>query len=205
MITAQAEDGRKVILYEDVRWEYVQENDFKSINKQEYDFRRINLGASKKQVKASETEELLTEENTDYLEYRGNVAGMEARIAYHFQLNRLSGATIKLEEGKNVDRNTYLTEFYSLKAALNKKYGKSTEDNMLWRNNHYKNSPADLGLALMSGHVAIHSHWATDAMTIMLLIDGKNNKIDFVIEYIGEVAAYLVDNKDSILQIMQDL
>ena len=120
MITTQLENGRNVILYEDGRWEYIQESDSESLNKQEYDFRQIDWGASKEQVKASETAEFSKEVGCD-LFYTANIHGIKATIIYAFKSDRLNKATVKFEE-KFTNPDTYLIKFYSLKVlppALN--------------------------------------------------------------------------------------
>lgn len=132
MKTAQAEDGRKVILYEDGRWEYVQDGESDISNSQEYDFRKVNWGASKEEVRKSETAKFSFEEGNDLI-YKSHIAEMEVMIIYYFESNKLNRAIVAILE-KYGKSDTYLTKFNSLKAMLTKKYGYAKEDQIIWRN-----------------------------------------------------------------------
>ena len=181
MITAQTEDGRKVILYEDGRWEYIQEGESDISNSQDYDFRKVNWGDTKEQVRINETAKFSFEEGIDLI-YTSHIAEMEVMIIYSFESNKLDSAKVLILE-KYGKRDTYLTKFNSLKAVLTKKYGDAIEDQIIWRNNIYKNTPVDHGLALKLGHVGFFANWETNSMGIFLQLDGKGDVHSFHIYY----------------------
>ena len=84
-------------------------------------FRGVAWGSTMNKVKATETErymQLFHGFGIDALSYKGNVAGLTARIDYSFKENKLIEGTYSINPG-----NYFKTDFNKLKNFLRDKYG----------------------------------------------------------------------------------
>lgn len=147
----------------------------------ESDFRNVNWGMSKSEVKQVETSKLAQEE-TNSLFYRTELAGFNAFVGYIFAGDKLTrGKYVLLEDHSN--KNDYISDYKKLKKLLTKKYGIPEKDESIWKNNLYKDDYEDWGTAISIGHLINYSMWKTNRTDVTLYLSGENYKISTVIEY----------------------
>jgi hypothetical protein len=155
-------------------------------------FRGALWGASKEQVKKTETSEFSGEQKIggglkglDVLTYKSDVSGLEAGIVYYFANNLLTRARyIFMADHSNA--NMYIDDYKRLKTELTNKYGAPGRDDTIWSNNLYKNDPSEYGMALKVGHLTYVAEWYPPESSIQMILRGDNFKISFWIEYTSE-------------------
>ena len=85
------------------------------------DFRNVNWGMSKEQVKKLETAVFISNEKT-YIMYSTTVNGFDCILMYIFtEDNKLSGARYSFEQ-KHTNNNSFIDDYTSLKSLLTTKY-----------------------------------------------------------------------------------
>jgi hypothetical protein len=147
----------------------------------EYNFRKTKWGMSIKQVKLSETSELL-QENENSLVFKTSVLANDVMLGYVFAENKLVGAHyILLESHTNI--SDFIKDYNSLKEMLTKKYGKPKYDHTVWNNELFKDDPSSWGMALSVGHLAYVSTWETEDTVINNVLWGDNYEITCGVQY----------------------
>jgi hypothetical protein len=156
----------------------------------QYDFRKTNWGMTKEQVLASETTELMPQDEDRALSYKGSVNDLDCGIKYVFAYDTLVRARYSIYE-EHSNKNEYITDYEKLKEILNNKYGNPTKDRTTWLSSIYKDNPKDWGLAVSIGHLAYFSEWDTESTKIWLMLQGDNHEIQFTVEYTSIKYSYL--------------
>ena len=176
VINAVTTNGKSVILHENGKWEFD-----KILKKEtEFDFRKTNWGMSKSQIKATETEKIVRDDNI--LGYQAKVAGLEALIAYIFVNDKLVRAKYIFVE-KHSNKNDYLTDYTAIQKILGKKYGEAVDDKTYWKNDLYKTEYQSWGMAIAAGHLSKYANWKTPDSEVWLSLNGDNYKISHSAEY----------------------
>lgn len=145
------------------------------------DFRDSNWGMTKEQVKKTETGEI-SQETGDFLAYNVDLAGYDSYVIYIFTNNKLTRAKYLMRE-EHSNKNQYITDYDAMKSLLSQKYGKSSKDEVFWRNELYKDDYSDWGFAISLGHLVYYSSWETETTSIFLLLNGENYNLNTEIEY----------------------
>ena len=147
----------------------------------ETDFRKVNWGMSKSEVKQAETSEL-SQEETNSLAYRTELEGFDAFVGYIFAGDKLTrGKYVLLEDHSN--KNDYISDYKKLKGLLTKKYGDPEKDETIWKNDLYQDDYEDWGTAISIGHLIYYSTWKTERTEVTLYLSGENYSISTIIEY----------------------
>jgi len=149
-------------------------------------FRENPWGTLKEQIQKAEQGKLVKSEKVstglDALVYEENAGGMDCAIGYFFAENKLvQGRYVFLQEHSN--RTLFIDDYNKVKNSLIEKYGKPGTDNIIWRNNLYKDDPGEWGMAIAVGHLIYASKWKTADMEINLQLFGDNHKITFILDY----------------------
>lgn len=147
----------------------------------DYDFRKTKWGMSKQQVLATETLELVSEREGS-LTYMSAILHKKVLIGYSFVKNKLFRGTYLLREPHS-NKNDFIEDYDDFKQMLTKKYGKPKKDNIVWRNNLFKNDFSQWGTAIGVGHLVYASEWETDSTKILCLLSGDNFKISLGVGY----------------------
>jgi hypothetical protein len=146
-----------------------------------YNFRKTIWGMNPKEVRLQEKGEPgFVQENA--LGYQKKLLGFETYVMYVFAKNKLFRAKYALIE-KHSNKNSYISDFNTLKESLIKKYGKSKNDKVYWLNDLYKDDYSHWGMAISIGHLSYYTTWETDETTIILYLTGDNYQINLGIEY----------------------
>jgi len=149
-------------------------------------FRNTYWGMRKEQVLELEGEPFKQEESRglDIIGYEKKVMDNDCFIGYIFAENKLTAAEyIFLEQHE--DENEHIKDYEKTKDLLIKKYGVPQLDNVLWRNNLYKDSPSEWGYAVALSHLEYISQWETPETEIFLNLSGGNSEILLKVEYAG--------------------
>jgi hypothetical protein len=156
----------------------------------QYDFRKTTWGMTQKQVLASETAELSTQEKDRSLIYKGSINDLDCKIIYVFAYDTLIKARYSIIE-EHTNKNEYITDYEKLKELLNKKYGDPAKERTTWLSNIYKDNSRDWGLAISLGQLVYFTEWDTESTQIWLMLHGDNHEIQFSVEYTSIKYSYL--------------
>jgi len=163
-------------------------------NKEDYDFRRTKWGMSKEQVKISEKNSII-EENDEYLAYFGKVFSKDVMIVYYFANSKLVRARyIFLESHTN--KFYYLIDYKSIKDVLLNKYGEPKYDRVVWLNDLYQDDYSEWGLAISIGHLIFGAGWETNTTEIEIYLVGENYQILHAIQYTSKQYKDLIDAEE---------
>jgi hypothetical protein len=157
------------------------------------DFRKVNWGMSKAQIKLTETASpIRVEKKEQYLFYKTSIASLDTYLAYYFLKDSLVQAKYLINEEYS-NENTYITDFKTLKSQLKLKYGIPDTDDTIWKNDVYKDVPSLWGAAIHLGHLIFSATWETDVTSITIMLDSYDDTIRNQIEYISREYGYLID------------
>jgi hypothetical protein len=156
-------------------------------------FRESKWGAKQEEVKKAEKAEFFNKTKTnsglDAAVYKGTASGMNCYIGYYFAENVLvEGRYIFYAEHSN--KSLFIDDFDKVKNFLIEKYGKPDIDNIDWKNNLFKDDPAEWGLAISMGHLVYFASWELSDALIRLLLSGDNYDITFALDYLSSSAAH---------------
>jgi hypothetical protein len=147
------------------------------------DFRNVQWGMSKEEVKKYENSELTSdiEEGLGYQNLR--VARFDTVLTYHFNVNNelFSAGYYLIHEHSN--KNDFIDDFDYLKELLIEKYGEPKEDEIIWKDDLYKDDPSDWGMAIFTGDLIYKSLWENEDLIVELRLKGDNYKKEFTILY----------------------
>jgi len=145
------------------------------------DFRKVNWGMNKDEVKKAETMEII-QESDDIIAYQTNLAGMQTLLIYIFADNKLTRAKYSIID-EHSNKNDYISDFSKIKELLSKKYGNCEEDETIWKDDLYRDKYSDWGFAVSLGHLIYYAKWNTEKTEILSILSGENYQIKNVIEY----------------------
>lgn len=147
----------------------------------QYDFRKTRWGMTIEQVKASENIKPWAESD-DLIVYKITVAIMPTSSSYSFVNNKLARAHYFFEP-KHINDTLYIDDFDRVKNILTSKYGEPAEDDVLWKDDLYKDRPQDYGIAIRTGHLSYRTQWDTPNSRISLYLGPQSGKILFGTRY----------------------
>lgn len=195
--TATTEDGKKVVLHDNGRWEYLVENkkptvtekpDSKRVhlvelikNDLRFDFRNVRWGMSKKEVIAAEKATLVSR-RSDTLYYDVTFLGYKSSVVYFFDSNVLYKADFIIHQ-THIDPSLFYKDFNELKSYFTKSYGKALSDKLEWKNEIYKKDKSKWGFAISIGFLVCRAEWNSNRTRIILKIKGSNHQISTKIVY----------------------
>lgn len=194
---ATTDDGRRVALRVDGSWEFAadvtdellaeatgessQPAEKKPAAGDEYDFRKARWGMSKKKVKATEKGKPAFEEG-NLLGYKASVAGKDALAGYIFAGDVLVRSAY-LFDIKHTNDTDYITDYKELKKLLTEKYGKPSRDEVIWKDDLYRDKPSKWGMAVATGGLIYFAEWKTGRTEVFLSLMGDNFDIKLKVEY----------------------
>ncbi|MGD9652954.1 MAG: hypothetical protein AB7I96_04900 [Candidatus Dadabacteria bacterium] len=151
-----------------------------------YDFRKTRWGMSVAQVKASETNNLLTQSSNniydEVLVYNTKAYSFQATLAYFFINNRLESGSY-LFKVSHSNKTTVIVDYGDIKNNLIKTYGDPKKSETIWKDDLYKDDLNNLGLAISLGHVEIRNLWETPTTEIFLSLFGHEGEVLFALSY----------------------
>ena len=148
------------------------------------DFRKINWGMTKDQVKKIETAKF-EQEDKGNLFYSTEVAGFKTALIYIFTGNKLTRAGyIFTQEHSNY--NLFIDDFKKIDTLLIKKYGTPAQQELNWKNDLYKDSPQDWGTAVAIGQLAFYTDWQGENTYIEHDLYGDNFNLTHKILYVSQ-------------------
>ena len=157
----------------------------------EMTFRKTTWGMSLNQVKASESVKLFKQGENE-LAGKTTVVGKDMFLYYEFIDNQLVRANYMLLES-HINKNDYITDYEDFKKILTKKYGRPKKDEIIWKNDLFKDSYSDWGQAVSIGHLVYRSTWKTPCTEIVLVLTGDNFEIGCLVAYTGKNFVKLIE------------
>jgi hypothetical protein len=106
----------------------------------QFDFRKTTWGMSRKEVKGSENQSVLSDKG-DSLIYNYSLAGIACHIVYLFAADKLVKG-VYLVENDHVDPEKFYADFINLKKYLQSSFGTPVSDNQDWKNEMYRQNRA---------------------------------------------------------------
>jgi hypothetical protein len=164
------------------------------------DFRQTSWGMSKEEVKTIESAEL-DYESDDILGYNVKIGIKNFLCGYYFLEDKLYRAGYHYLDNHTND-NDYIVEYEELKELLIQKYGEPKIDEMIWKNDLFKDDVQHWGMAICMGHLKYHTTWENDTTVIGMILYGDNYEISLAIGYDSKELADIADNikKEQTLQ-----
>ena len=135
-----------------------------------YDFRNVNWGMPKEEVKMNEKSDLFSEKE-NYLYYTANLNNYFFLLEYLFQDNKLIRSKYVLLD-TFVIKNKYIDVLKEFKEEIISNYGNSFEEEMIWKNDLYKGQTEKFGTAVMLDYLSYYYKWNTEDTLIWLLLSG---------------------------------
>lgn len=181
------EDGSRVLLKDDGTWAVAALPEEGS----GFDFRNTRWGMTHAEVLRTETARP-AQDTPELLIYPDQVVGLKMYVAYVFVDDKLVTGKYRVDE-THTNKNDFMDDFVTLKAALTEKYGSPTEDKVDWKNDLYKGDEQHFGKAIGSGHLVMYSKWETDRTSVAILISGENYSISVNVHYKSRALSGLED------------
>ncbi|TYB31291.1 MAG: hypothetical protein FXF47_04990 [Candidatus Mcinerneyibacterium aminivorans] len=172
------------------------------LSAEDYDFRNVNWGMSKTEVKRREDAKLFQDKSTS-LAYKTQLKNHDALLVYNFWNNKLAGSAYSIIDNY-LNKNNYIEDYKELKRLLEKKYGNPSYEDIIWKNDLYKDDPSHYGMAISVGHLIYTSRWKTNSEKIVIILDGENYKVSLMIAYYSNQYAKKI-LKDDEKEAMEDL
>ncbi|MFZ5814447.1 MAG: copper amine oxidase N-terminal domain-containing protein [Bacillota bacterium] len=146
-------------------------------------FRGLVWGSTPEQVKSKETATFLGAEG-DNLYYTGvELDGANYAVVYRFLEGHLAAGYYILDE-EFYNNNRYIDTYSSLRRLLIEKYGAPVNPvDQIWKDDLFRDSPSDWGLAVAAEDLVYRSEWQTPESTIRMVLSGKNFDISLVVAY----------------------
>ena len=145
------------------------------------DFRSINWGMNRDQIKLFEKEKILTE-TEKYLAYETKVSGFPVWLVYNFIDNKCVSSRYMIQV-EHANKTIFVDDYKKLKGLLIKVYGNPIEDEIIWKDDLYKDDESEYGMAISIGDLFYYSNWENDKTLIQLELGGDNYKVDHFIIY----------------------
>ncbi len=176
--TAFTNDGKRVLLKDDGTWQLIEQD--KTVS-ESFDFRKTSWGMTKDQVKNSEPSSPIRDD-ANALFFKGKISNLDCVYAFVFAKGKLVRSKYAITE-EHTNKNDYIDDYNSLKAALTGKYGDPLNDRTNWKNSLYRDDKEEWGFAVSLGHLSYFATWSTPTTEVFLGLLGDNYKVDLVIEY----------------------
>ncbi|MEM6780378.1 MAG: hypothetical protein AAF569_00785 [Pseudomonadota bacterium] len=148
------------------------------------DARGLVWGLSQDDIKRYEQSEFLGPfENA--LSYKGQDFGKDAFITYYFFDNKL-GRIIVEYDYLRANPQDYLNDYIEFQSQLTELYGDPSSDDIVWRNDIYRNDPERWGIGVMMGGVQFSSLWSTPTSIIRMTLRGDKMKAELETTYVSK-------------------
>ncbi len=158
------------------------------------DFRQITWGMTVDEVKEVE-EGTVLDENENMFVYAVNIAGHNALLFYKHINNRVLGGGYSFQ-AHHENKNEYITDYQELKEFLIDQYGSPDSDEVMWKNNVYKDRAADHGKAVGQGYLIYWADWDAGNTKIELALHGNNSLHVLAVNYASVDAVEFLDNRE---------
>lgn len=170
-------DGRQIKLFNNGTWKAVKIKQLDDVV-----FRSFKWGTPKELIKDVESMEMMWETD-DVLSYSGSLAGISARVNFHF----CNGA---LESGMYIfdldcfHDYMYVVGFYSISDTLSKEYGEP-KSNLAWLDDLYRDEESEWGTAIAAGHLVMTNIWNDGQAEVTLICQGDHYDITLCLSYVS--------------------
>lgn len=140
------------------------------------DFRKMNWGDSKEDLKRTYPKAIFEKDNEGELNIlfqEGNLIGFDVLISYMFSENELVAGSYSIDPYGYKSSKSRLRDFNEISSILNERYNMERDDD--WIDDHYKNNPNNLDTAIAIGDVKlVESGYFGDTKIVHTLEDGNH-------------------------------
>jgi hypothetical protein len=147
------------------------------------DFRQTQWGMTPAEVQRIEAAEPLPGTTPETMAFPGKAAGRDCTVFYGFENGRLVRAGYHFGAGARGQKTDAVREYESLKSLLTEKYGAAHNEQVIWLDELFKNSPGEYGLAAAIGHHRRLAQWDTERTEIQASLGGENSRVSLRIDY----------------------
>ena len=137
------------------------------------DFRDVTWGMTVNEVKQIEPGKVL-DENENMFVYAVELAGKDALLFYKHHNGRVVGGGYSFQ-ARHADKNAYISDYEDLKNQLIIEYGGPTSDEVIWKNDRYRDDLDNYGAAVGKGYLVYWSDWEAGNTRIELALHGNND------------------------------
>ena len=160
------------------------QDEVKSEEESEANFRNSSWGDSKDTIKNNESNLELTEDDDLGLTYNGEkLVDLEVLTSYYIDKDYGLYRGLYYVTEEHLNENSYVDDYYTLQEALEKKYGKEYDEQMLWMDDSYKDDPNNYGIAVVTGNLLFSTKWEIGNTEIILALQGDNYSPQLIIGY----------------------
>ncbi|MBT6225513.1 MAG: hypothetical protein HOI47_02525 [Candidatus Scalindua sp.] len=198
----KTKDGKYIVLHDDGTWEPIEKQETAVKSDSESDFRNVNWGMPKEEVKLIEKAKIL-QEDENMLIFEEELSGLNVYLQYVFVGRKLVRANYNINEN-HANSTAHIADYNKLKELLTKKYDTPLDDQIVWKDDQYRDRPQEWGMAISKGDLVLFSVWELWSTSITLYLTGDNYKTIHRIEYKSKKFGDLED-KENEIQAMDDL
>jgi hypothetical protein len=145
------------------------------------DIRKVSWGMTMDQVKAVESNKPAKQDKAS-IYYADKAAGFDCIIQYLFSSKGLVGAAYMFIID-HTNKNDFIIDYEEVRDLLAGKYGDAKSDKQIWKNDLYKDSQQDWGMAISVGHLECQTVFENARTRIMLNLYGDNFKMHLASYY----------------------
>lgn len=161
------------------------------------DFRNVTWGMSQEEVMNAETVGEPKEQDADALLYGDiTIDSKECELLYSFKSDHLVGSAYFFKN-EHTNLNDYIDDFQSIKSLLNKKYGESVSDDVIWKNDLFKDNYQSWGTAISMDHLVYRTEWQTERTKVLLILSGDNYEVHLFIGYYSKLEGEPAEDDDA--------
>lgn len=180
--SATSVKGDEFRLYEDGTWEACSAPSIDRATSQPPDFRQASWGMNLDEVLKKEGAEPL-DRTDDHLVYEGAVGHFPCWVNYQFCSDKLTNTWYSFRQEHSQTSN-FISDYDSLRAMLDKKYGPGKNSGPIWTNRLYADEPqSEWGTAIATGQLFYMCEWSPPRTKIALYLGGENYEIYFSLRY----------------------
>lgn len=147
-----------------------------------YDFQHSNWGMTREEVIKQEDSLELTDFENLLISNTTSILSEDAKLIFAFENDKLINGMI-LFDIEHTNENLYIDDYDRVKEALIEKYGTTTDEKQVWKDDLYKDDPDDWGFAISLGDLFYMSTWEISDSYVNLLLQGDNYSISMSILY----------------------
>lgn len=125
--------------------------------------------------------------------------GLSAFLLYYFNEDLECYKATYVFREKHSNDNDYIADYDKLNKALTEKYGAPTAQDVIWKNDLFKDSVKDHGLAVSAGHVVYYTNFETEGTAINQMLIGDNYTINHYLTYTSTTVAPMATQEDNTL------
>jgi hypothetical protein len=165
-----------------------------SVAAEKPDFRNVRWGMTQQEVKQAE-KLALAYADQEMLGYETTLAGFDCNLIYLFQNDRLYRAGYIFTH-MHMNCTDFIDDYDKVKDLLKQKYGEPKQDDVLWKDDLYRDDPSHWGMAIITGDLELCATWEKGQTIIILYLAGDNFETQFGLTYYSKEGQPVIRNPE---------